>query len=97
MPHSPAQTARRALALLDLTELGESYSPTRNLRVFAGYSGWSAGQLDDEMKRKAWLTFPASLELIFDEEPAQLWRKVLNSMGWQYRLLAEQPEDLNWN
>ena len=34
--------------------------------MFAGYAGWSPGQLEDEMKRKAWLTHPASLELVFD-------------------------------
>ena len=56
-------------SLDDLVELGESFSPTRKVKMFAGYAGWSPGQLEDEMKRKAWLTHPASLELVFDTEP----------------------------
>src|SRR5437660_2119226 len=43
-----------------LTELGQSFSPTGKVKMFAGYSGWSPGQLEEEMKRDAWLTHPAS-------------------------------------
>lgn len=84
-------------SLDDLVELGSSFSPTKKLKVFAGYAGWSPGQLDDEMKRGAWLTHPASVELVFGEEDKQLWAKLVRQKGWQYRLLSEQPEDLNWN
>jgi putative transcriptional regulator len=80
-------------SLDSLIEIGESMSVSRRVRVFAGYSGWAAGQLEDEMKREAWLTHPASLELVFDQEPAQLWRKILLQKGWQYQLLANAPDD----
>jgi putative transcriptional regulator len=80
-----------------LIELGESFSPTQRVRMFAGYAGWSPGQLEDEMKRDAWLTYPASLDLIFDTTPDQLWQKILRKKGWQYRLLAQMPEDLSHN
>ena len=49
------------------------------------------------MKRKAWLTHPASLELVLDTESDTLWQKVLRSMGPKYRLLAEMPEDISLN
>ena len=62
-----------------------------------GYAGWSSGQLEDEMKRKAWLTHPASLELVFETKPDELWQKILRKKGWQYRLLAQMPEDLSMN
>lgn len=84
-------------SLDSLIELGESFSPTRKIRLFAGYAGWSPGQLEDEMKRDAWLTHPASLELVFDTSPDQLWQQVLNQKGWKYRLLAQMPEDLSQN
>lgn len=77
----------------DLVDLGESFSSTRRLAVFAGYAGWSAGQLDDEMRREAWLTHPATPELIFEGDPAQLWRNILRAKGWRYHLLADAPDD----
>jgi putative transcriptional regulator len=80
-----------------LIELGESFSPTRKLKLFAGYAGWSAGQLEDEMKRKAWLTHPATLELVFESKPEDLWQSILSSKGWRYKLLSQMPEDLSRN
>lgn len=80
-----------------LMEIGDSYSPTQKLKLFAGYSGWSAGQLEDEMKRGAWLTHPASLELVFESSPEQLWSAILGKKGLKYKLLAQMPEDPSVN
>ena len=53
------------LGLLDLDTPPRLLAPAiTSLRVYAGYAGWSPGQLENEMKRKAWLTFPASVYLI---------------------------------
>lgn len=49
------------------------------------------------MKRKAWLTHPASLELVFDLAPEQLWAEILRRKGGLYRLLAQTPEDPSLN
>jgi putative transcriptional regulator len=84
-------------SLDDLVELGQTFSSTQKLRVFAGYAGWSPGQLDDEMKREAWLTHPASIEWIFNKHAEELWKAILRQKGWKYRLLAETPEDASWN
>ena len=84
-------------SLDQLIEVGESFSPSQKIRVFAGYAGWSPGQLEDEMKRKAWLVHPASIELVFHDEPVELWRTILLQKGIQYRLLADAPEDLSQN
>jgi putative transcriptional regulator len=84
-------------SLEELGELGEDFSPTRRLRVFAGYAGWSPGQLEDEMKRGSWLTHPATVDLVFAPEPVKLWHSILKEKGWQYRLMAEGPEDPSWN
>jgi putative transcriptional regulator len=77
----------------DLQDLGTSFSTTRQLKIFAGYAGWSPGQLDDEMRRDTWLTHPASLDLVFHATPEKLWQHILLQKGWNYRLLAESPED----
>jgi putative transcriptional regulator len=80
-----------------LVEIGESFSATRKIKLFAGYSGWSPGQLEDELKRDAWLTHPASLELVFETDPAKLWQTILQEKGWKYRLLSQMPEDPSRN
>jgi putative transcriptional regulator len=85
-------------SLDELIELGESPMPLMNMRLFAGYAGWSPGQLEDEMRRKSWLSFPASLEFVFETPADQLWQKVLyRKGGWRNKLLAHMPEDLSRN
>jgi putative transcriptional regulator len=85
-------------SLDELVDVGESFSPAKKVRLFAGYSGWSPGQLEEELKRKAWLTFPASLELVFETPPDQLWQKILKSKGgWKNKLLSQMPDDLSLN
>ena len=85
-------------SLDSLVEVGQSYSPTKQLRLYAGYAGWAPGQLEQELKRKAWVVHPASLELVFHAESKELWRRILRQKGnWHYRLLAEIPEDPSWN
>ncbi len=81
-------------ALDNLVELGESFSPSQKVKLFAGYAGWGPGQLEDEMERKAWLTHPANLELVFDSDPADLWQRILRVKGGMFRLLAQMPENL---
>ncbi len=84
-------------SLEELLDLGGDFSPMRKLKTFAGYAGWAAGQLENEMKRDAWLTHPATLDLVFDPEPEKLWQKILRGKGWKYRLLAEMPDDPSVN
>lgn len=84
-------------SLEKLQELGDAYSPSRQLKIFAGYAGWSPGQLETEMQRDTWLVHPATLDHIFHPQPAELWKLVLEEKGWKYRLMADGPEDLSWN
>jgi putative transcriptional regulator len=80
-----------------LIEIGESFSASRKVKMFAGYAGWSPGQLEEEMQRDAWLIHPASLELVFETDPNRLWQTVLKDKGWKYKLLSQMPEDLSSN
>jgi len=85
-------------SLDELVDVGDSFSPAKKVRMFAGYAGWSPGQLEQEMKRKSWLTFPASLELVFETPPEQLWPDILKSKGgWKNKLLSQMPEDSSLN
>lgn len=67
------------------------------VKFFAGYAGWSPGQLDGELQADAWLTHPAKIEHVFGPRPEELWRAILRSKGPAYRLLAEAPDDVSRN
>ena len=84
-------------SLDDLARVAVEVSSTNQLRLFAGYAGWQAGQLEEEMQRKAWLTHPASVQLVFHSDPDHLWRGVLRQKGWPHVLLADAPDDLSAN
>lgn len=70
------------------------------IRLFVGYSGWSAGQLQNEIKKNSWLVAPATIKLIMDagnSTPEKLWQEVLKSMGKEYGIIANFPENPLWN
>lgn len=85
-------------SLDSLVDLGEEIAASDKVRMFAGYAGWTAGQLDDEMERASWMTHPASLGLVFYSKPEELWQHILREKGGiKYRMLAESPEDMSSN
>lgn len=50
-------------------------------RLLAGHAGWSAGQLDDELKRNFWLDLPASAEFVFGQSPETMWEAAIERIG----------------
>ena len=58
------------------------------VRVFAGYAGWSPGQLEDEIDEDAWIVAAAVPDDVFTEEPDHVWGQLLRRMGGRYALLA---------
>lgn len=67
------------------------------LRVFAGYAGWSAGQLDAEISAGGWYVVDASAEDALDAEPDALWRRVLRRQGGTLAMVATFPSDPRLN
>lgn len=67
------------------------------LRIFAGYSGWEAGQLEDEIEDGAWYVVPAEEYDAFAEDPAALWAAVLRRQGGQLAMLATMPAEPTMN
>ena len=67
------------------------------IRFYAGYSGWEPKQLEGELKEKAWLVSNANKTFTFFDNPKVLWSQVLRSMGNEYAILANFPEDPNLN
>lgn len=62
-------------------------------RVFAGYAGWSPGQLESEIEERSWIVEPARPEDVFSPEPEWLWSAVLRRKGGRYAILALMPPD----
>jgi putative transcriptional regulator len=59
-----------------LIELTTKLGAGGDLRVYAGYAGWSAGQLEREIARGDWIVADVPTGSIFDEAPGDLWRKL---------------------
>ena len=66
-------------------------------RIFAGYSGWGPGQLEDELAEDAWLVTGATEADVFSPEPERLWERVVRRMGPGYALLQTMPIDPSAN
>jgi len=66
-------------------------------RVFAGFAGWGAGQLEAELERDDWILEPALPDDVFSEVPEQLWSDVLERKGGEYALVARMPLDPSLN
>lgn len=84
------------LADLDVASVPSSQLIS-DIRVFAGYAGWSSGQLDAEIAAGAWLCLPAHPGDVFTDQPASLWRDVLHRQRGPLAILRSAPEDLALN
>lgn len=69
----------------------------RRGRVYAGYSGWEAGQLEGELAEEAWIVEPPLPAELFPDDPNTLWHDVLARKGGQFSLLARMPDDPSLN
>ena len=67
------------------------------LRFFIGYSGWTEGQLANEMNEESWLTVSATRKLIFNTEPENVWKDSLNHLGGDYKMMINYPLDPQLN
>ena len=87
-----------SLASVDLSQSPRQViDDLRHLRLFRGYSGWGAGQLEAELAEGSWLVLPAEPLDIFANNPHGLWRNVLRRNGGPKAWLADAPDDLSWN
>lgn len=68
-----------------------------NIRFILGYSGWTLGQLEDELQQKSWLLLGGDKNLILDTAPADLWKKCLYTLGGEYKMMAHFPTDPQLN
>ena len=67
--------------------------PNDSFRLYLGYAGWGEGQLEQEIVRNDWLIAPVSSELIFANDPDDVWRAAVESVGINPDLLPAWTQD----
>jgi len=72
----------------DVLEAMSSGQGPRRVLITLGYSGWSAGQLEDEIGRNGWLTVDAQPEVIFDTPVEKRYERALGLLGIDPRMLS---------
>ncbi len=69
-----------------------------DIRFFVGYSGWSPGQLEEEMGESAtWLLADADPNYIFHDQEKDIWKQVLSHKSENYSLLASMNDEISLN
>jgi putative transcriptional regulator len=63
------------------------------LRAYLGYSGWSAGQLENELESGTWIVASPPPDLFERPMKEALWRSLLTDEGDEWRLIVDEPED----
>ncbi|MEP7214970.1 MAG: YqgE/AlgH family protein [Anaerolineaceae bacterium] len=82
------------VGLVDLSLPASEAAPRlARLRVFLGYSGWGAGQLEDEIRNEGWFVVSMEVDDLFAPEPTRLWQHVLRRQPGKLAMFAYFPED----
>ncbi len=63
-----------------LRDLANGKGPSRGFLAM-GFAGWGPGQLEEEMRRKDWITVSPDSRLVFDDEMESKWRRAMDKLG----------------
>lgn len=67
------------------------------IRFFLGYSGWSAGQLERELKENSWVIAKVKSDIIMNNRGEDTWKRVLRSLKNKYKMWADFPDSPEMN
>ncbi len=70
---------------------------SHNIRFYIGYSGWSSGQLQDELNYGSWVVADMDPNYLFKSKPEGLWEQIMSNKGSVYSVIAKMPDSVNWN
>jgi putative transcriptional regulator len=82
----------KVIEMIKNNELDEN-----RIRFFIGYSGWSDGQLNNELQDKSWLTVKATRKLVFHKDYKEIWKDSLKQLGGDYEIMINFPIDPQLN
>ena len=87
-----------SVGLVDLDAPPEVVAPgLAGLRIFAGYAGWSSGQLESEIGQGAWYVVDSEPRDAFTDCPERLWPDVLRRQRGRLAMMSTYPEDPSLN
>ncbi|RMG78360.1 MAG: YqgE/AlgH family protein [Bacteroidetes bacterium] len=82
----------------DLKKLIEKGEINRKeVKFFAGYSGWGSRQLQNELKRKSWIVATATVKSIMETEPKVMWNLMVKGLGENFEIMTKFPIDPTLN
>lgn len=84
------------IGFVDLTDPPDAETAPQRVRVFSGYSGWDAGQLEVELAVDSWFVVDPIVDDVFGD-PTDLWSRVLGRQPGRLSLYARYPHDLSSN
>lgn len=65
----------------ELQQLADHLAKGSDVRVYAGYAGWGAGQLDFELSVGGWSLYQGKSTHVFDRNPQTLWQRLIRSLS----------------
>ena len=68
-----------------------------DIRFYVGYSGWSTGQLSEEMKSNSWVVGDLDANYLFKVEPGDVWATAMEQKGENYKVIAQMPNEMLLN
>lgn len=71
---------------------------TNEIKFFLGYSGWTVGQLENELSMNSWIVSDQyDNNLIFNDEEENLWKKAVKNLGGRYAHIVNFPSNPQLN
>jgi len=78
----------------DLSVLIEEEKIKKNeLKFFLGYSGWTAGQLQEELLKNSWFVGNLSTRTLMNYDREDIWKKTLEQMSEKHRVISNFPQN----
>ena len=68
-----------------------------DIKVFSGYSGWAAQQLEGEIRRKMWTVVDVYNLDYTTSSDQSLWKNIMQNLGGEFLLWANAPQDVSMN
>lgn len=94
---SPKKGLRWATRISAEDAVAHSQRPGRLIRAFIGHSGWTAGQLENELRHHSWIPARPQSDLLRHSHDLSLWSALLRDLSPLHRILAESPDDPTLN